>query len=416
MFVAAKTSAAVRAAPGGRARRAASMGPVATRRSWADVARGVPKVDSSAAPQPKAESGQPKTEVALAPTCEEQPTVVPQSTPEVEAPAKQSTPEPSPAAQPAKLEIQAMLWPNPPAESPPPPPKPESAVPPQPQPASKPGAPGARSCPCRGEVLIVLGHYGWLAPAEPLDHPELGRHGGRIYFRRCDVADGAALAPGDCVDFYLYVDDRGLGAEDVRLQAEEAPRPGRRPRSCGPKLRFRGADVATERESAPRTVSLQAALSSGLSPVASEFVPKARVPQVTSAPAPAMWAAAKEFVPSAPVFTPAAAQQSHYGWFSAGAPPARSAKPQVAGAACAFNLAYFSDDSDDEDDSGSEAGYGKSRSAGWSAGSTGASSGCDDSDLEEPLSPPPGLPLPPGLCVMSKGPLPICPPPGLCLP
>lgn len=79
---------------------------------------------------------------------------------------------------------------------------------------------GAKLCPCQGEVLVMFGHYGWLATCSKIDHPAAARNGGRIYVHRRDVVDGACLSEGDRVHFYLYVDEQGLGAEELCLQRD----------------------------------------------------------------------------------------------------------------------------------------------------------------------------------------------------
>jgi len=272
----------------------------------------------------------------------------------------------------------------------------------------QPGKPGSRSCLCHGEVLILLGHYGWLVSQEPLEHPGADRNGGRIYMRRCDVAAGAPLAPGDAVTFYLYADDRGLGAEAVRLaeESEGGARRGRRTRSCG----------AEERDGDEAPVqawrSRAAPPPSGLSAGAAEFVPEAPAKTAAQPPSWQMAPTAKEFVPGQPLNSPPAmrataqafiptALATHAAWCAPAARP------------LAINLAYFGDDSDDEDDSDAE--EGKARSA--ASGSTGAPSGSDsESEEGEQFAPPPGLPLPPHFAAGKLHWAAVRPPPDLCLP
>merc|ERR1719229_523356 len=91
------------------------------------------------------------------------------------------------------------------------------APPPSASPSPPPlcGPRGTRQRRCRGEVLVMLGHYGWIAAAEDIDHPDADKNGGRIYVHKRD-ANGPLLA-GDVVDFYLYADGQGLGAEACRV-------------------------------------------------------------------------------------------------------------------------------------------------------------------------------------------------------
>jgi len=79
----------------------------------------------------------------------------------------------------------------------------------------KPGARGSLLCHCRGEVLAMLSHYGWLMVYGTVDHPSVQEHEGHVYVSKSDVASDNVLVAGDIVNFYLYVDDKGLGAEWV---------------------------------------------------------------------------------------------------------------------------------------------------------------------------------------------------------
>jgi len=75
---------------------------------------------------------------------------------------------------------------------------------------------------CRGEVLTMLSHYGWLMLHGDVDHPSVAKHGGDVYIHKDDVVDSESLSPGDIVTFYLYVDDQGLGAEECRVEHKAA--------------------------------------------------------------------------------------------------------------------------------------------------------------------------------------------------
>jgi len=77
---------------------------------------------------------------------------------------------------------------------------------------------GEKRCRCHGEVLVMFGHYGWLRTSQKIDHPATAKNGGRIYIHRRDVVDQIALVEGDRVHFYLYVDQHGLGAEEICLE------------------------------------------------------------------------------------------------------------------------------------------------------------------------------------------------------
>jgi len=81
----------------------------------------------------------------------------------------------------------------------------------------KPSARGERTCFCHGEILVMLANYGWIMTFDSIDHPDIGKTGGRVYIHKRDVVGGTALTKGDEVSFYLYTDDQGLGAEACSL-------------------------------------------------------------------------------------------------------------------------------------------------------------------------------------------------------
>lgn len=82
-----------------------------------------------------------------------------------------------------------------------------------------PAARGSLLTLCRGRLLAMCGHYGWITSLDKIDHPdaESMRHKGRIYLKSTDVREGCGpLKPGVEVVFALYADSDGLGAEDCR--------------------------------------------------------------------------------------------------------------------------------------------------------------------------------------------------------
>mmetsp|Transcript_101832 Transcript_101832/g.328627 ORF Transcript_101832/g.328627 Transcript_101832/m.328627 type:complete len:192 (+) Transcript_101832:156-731(+) len=68
--------------------------------------------------------------------------------------------------------------------------------------------------PIMGKVLEWKGKYGWVAPESPVDHPKASRHGGKIYVSSQDVIGAAELMEGAAVQFHIYEDASGLGAEE----------------------------------------------------------------------------------------------------------------------------------------------------------------------------------------------------------
>jgi len=64
-------------------------------------------------------------------------------------------------------------------------------------------------------VTSWKGTYGWLEPQCIIDHPELQKHQGRIFVHSEDVVPKwRALTVGALVEFFLYHDGQGLGAEE----------------------------------------------------------------------------------------------------------------------------------------------------------------------------------------------------------
>jgi len=55
---------------------------------------------------------------------------------------------------------------------------------------------------------------GWIRPIEDIDHPSSRWNQGDIYLAESDICPGVQLEVGDSVVFFLYVDAKGLGAEN----------------------------------------------------------------------------------------------------------------------------------------------------------------------------------------------------------
>jgi hypothetical protein len=87
-----------------------------------------------------------------------------------------------------------------------------------PMPTLCPAAKGSLLCFCRGEVVEMLAHYGWLMIYGNVDHPLAGKHGGHVYVSKRDIKCDRPLEAGEVVTFYLYEDSMGLGAEVCRAE------------------------------------------------------------------------------------------------------------------------------------------------------------------------------------------------------
>jgi len=71
----------------------------------------------------------------------------------------------------------------------------------------------------RGQVRKWCGRYGWIEPSVPMAHAAAARHCGDVFVHANDVEKGQTLAEGMEVDFIVYLDGNGLGAEQCRQVA-----------------------------------------------------------------------------------------------------------------------------------------------------------------------------------------------------
>jgi hypothetical protein len=125
----------------------------------------------------------------------------------------------------------------------------------------EPAARGERRCLCQGEILVMLGHYGWIMALDDIEHPDVDKTGGRIYVHKRDVVDGVSLVQGDVVSFYLYADDQGLGAERCSLKqsVEEEDDCGHSIASAFPNWNTRAKEFVPAAETVtPSTFNVQA--------------------------------------------------------------------------------------------------------------------------------------------------------------
>jgi len=71
--------------------------------------------------------------------------------------------------------------------------------------------------PFGGTVLEWKGKYGWIQPAEEIPHEKAKKHQGRIFVGMDDVmGDTKELTPGATVQYHIWEDEDGLGAEEVQ--------------------------------------------------------------------------------------------------------------------------------------------------------------------------------------------------------
>jgi len=67
-----------------------------------------------------------------------------------------------------------------------------------------------------GKVVSFRGKSGWLIPTEKFDHPDMKKHKGKIWAHVQDVISGE-LNKDDEVQFHLFKDSSGIGAEEIVL-------------------------------------------------------------------------------------------------------------------------------------------------------------------------------------------------------
>jgi len=66
-----------------------------------------------------------------------------------------------------------------------------------------------------GTVAEWKGKYGWIVPAEAIEHEKASLRGGRLFVGLNDIEGAESLDAGAPVEFHICEDDSGLGAEEV---------------------------------------------------------------------------------------------------------------------------------------------------------------------------------------------------------
>lgn len=70
-----------------------------------------------------------------------------------------------------------------------------------------------------GLITEVKGHMAWIQPLSKILHPQAKRHWGLVYLAQKDIAETKNLKEGGIVDFLVYEDSDGLGAEDCKMRS-----------------------------------------------------------------------------------------------------------------------------------------------------------------------------------------------------
>jgi len=65
-----------------------------------------------------------------------------------------------------------------------------------------------------GEVVEWKGKFGWVKATDAIEHEKAAKRDGKLYVNAKDVIGGDELTVGQAVEFHVYEDGSGLGAEE----------------------------------------------------------------------------------------------------------------------------------------------------------------------------------------------------------
>jgi len=67
-----------------------------------------------------------------------------------------------------------------------------------------------------GTVFAWKGKYGWIVPSDAIDHEKASKNNGRLFVGKEDLEGGLEeLTPESVVEFHIWEDSSGLGADEV---------------------------------------------------------------------------------------------------------------------------------------------------------------------------------------------------------
>jgi len=66
-----------------------------------------------------------------------------------------------------------------------------------------------------GTVKSWKGKYGWIEPAEPIEHEKASKNKGALWVGMNDIEGAESLEEGATVEFHIFEDSSGLGVEEV---------------------------------------------------------------------------------------------------------------------------------------------------------------------------------------------------------
>jgi len=74
-----------------------------------------------------------------------------------------------------------------------------------------------------GTVVGWRGKYGWIKATEDIEHEKASLRGGKLFTGTDDIIGATSLDIGAEVEFHIFEDDSGLGAEEVVQTSEGKP-------------------------------------------------------------------------------------------------------------------------------------------------------------------------------------------------
>mmetsp|Transcript_56377 Transcript_56377/g.182673 ORF Transcript_56377/g.182673 Transcript_56377/m.182673 type:complete len:198 (+) Transcript_56377:93-686(+) len=66
-----------------------------------------------------------------------------------------------------------------------------------------------------GTVVVWKGKFGWIQPAEEVPHDKASKNKGQLFASKDDLVDVTELPAGAQVEFHIWEDSSGLGAEEI---------------------------------------------------------------------------------------------------------------------------------------------------------------------------------------------------------
>merc|ERR1711972_950046 len=74
-----------------------------------------------------------------------------------------------------------------------------------------------------GHCSAWKGKYGWITPAEAIEHEKATKHNGSLFVGIDELEGVTELRPGAPCEFHIWEDETGLGADEVVETGEVDP-------------------------------------------------------------------------------------------------------------------------------------------------------------------------------------------------